>query len=154
MNNKRNEMMYVTTYADDTGLFSETECDFDNMVVLEVPRWIVEEWYKMHEDIFKEQASFELDIPEEEVTFDIWFRNVYMCEDFSGDYINFYDFCIIKGVIPNLPTDEENVQYKVFYEDDNCVTHNKFIGTYNECRRWCKLHNWNWCRYDLELEIE
>ena len=27
MENNRNEMMYVTMYADDTGLFSETECN-------------------------------------------------------------------------------------------------------------------------------
>ena len=32
MENNRNEMMYITMYADDTGLFSERECDFDNNI--------------------------------------------------------------------------------------------------------------------------
>ena len=40
----RNEMMYITMYADDTGLFSEAECDKDNTVGFNIPRWIIEEW--------------------------------------------------------------------------------------------------------------
>lgn len=43
MENKRNEMIYITTYADDTGLFNERECNFDNTAGFEVPRWIIEE---------------------------------------------------------------------------------------------------------------
>ena len=144
MNNKRNEMMYVTVYADDTGLFSESECDYNNMAILEVPRWVVEAWYKVHEDIFKEETSFELNIPVEEVTFDKWFNGVYICDDFSNDYITFYDFCTIKGVIPNISIDNENTEYKVYYENNNGIIHVVFEGTYNECKRWCKLFINSW----------
>lgn len=37
MENKNNEMIYITMYADDTGLFGEYECNRDNTVGFDVP---------------------------------------------------------------------------------------------------------------------
>ena len=135
MENKRNEMLYITTYADDTGLFSERECDFDNTTTLEVPIWIVEEWYKAY-------------ISEEEITFYDWINEECTCDDFIG----FYNFCIIKGIVPHINASE--IDDKVFYLDDDDNKHVVFEGTYNECRRFGKMQNWSYLEYDLQLEIE
>lgn len=132
MENKRNELLYVDVYADDTGLFTEEECDYNNITTLIVPRWIVEEWYKQYE---------------EEIVFDKWFGEIYTCDDFIG----FYDFCIVKGYIPNLLEDE--VEAKVFFEDENDIKQIVYEGTYDECRRWCRSYEWKWMwDYDLKLK--
>ena len=143
MENNRNEMMYVTMYADDTGLFSETECNKDNTVGFDVPRWILEDWYKQYEILNKDSTMMELGVSEEEATFDRWIKEVYTHDDFIG----FYDYCIIKGFVPNFYDENiDEIQDKVFY--------------YDECRRWCKYNGWtqhDWeheCDYDLELEVE
>lgn len=139
MENNRNEMMYVTMYADDTGLFSETECNKDNTVGFDVPRWILEEWLKIGEAVeFNESDSFE-----------DWY-NSYIHDELIG----FYNFCIIKGFVPNILNPDEEIEDKVFYEDNEGNKQIVFKGNYDECRRWCRYNNWNWCGYDLELEIE
>lgn len=139
MENNRNEMMYITMYADDTGLFSERECDFDNTVGFDVPRWILEEWLKIGEAVeFNESDSFE-----------DWY-NSYIHDELIG----FYNFCIIKGFVPNILNPDEEIEDKVFYEDNEGNKQIVFKGNYDECRRWCRYNNWNWCGYDLELEIE
>lgn len=151
MENNRNEMMYVTMYADDTGLFSEYECNKDNTVGFDIPRWILEDWYKENEDLNKEQTMDELRVPEEEATFDKWIKEVYTHDDFIG----FYDYCIIKGFVPNFYDENiDEIQDKVFYIDWDGNKQIVFEGTYDECRRWCRYYNWEYCGYDLELEIE
>lgn len=148
MEDKRNEMMVITVYAEDTGLFSEEECNWDNTTTLEVPKWVLEEWYKKHEEEFKEETSEWTKIPEEEVTFRDWINEGCTCNDF----IEFWNFCIIKGIIPNISASE--IDDKVFYLDDNDNKHVVFEGTYNECRRFGKMWNWNYLEYNLQLEIE
>lgn len=150
MENKRNEMLYITMYADDTGLFSEYECDRDNTVGFDIPRWILENWYKQNEKMNKEETIDELNISEEEATFDRWINEVYIHDDFIG----FYDFCIIKGFVPNILNSDEEVEDKVFYEDDEGNKQIVFEGTYDECRRWCRYYNWNYRGFELQLEIE
>lgn len=155
MEDNKNEMIYITMYADDTGLFSERECDFDNTVGFDVPRWILEDWYKQYEILNKDSTMMELGVSEEEATFDRWIKEVYTHDDFIG----FYDFCIIKGFVPNILNSDEEVEDKVFYEDDEGNKQIVFEGTYDECRRWCKYNGWIYtdledCDYDLELEIE
>lgn len=157
MENKRNETLLVDVYADDTGLFTEDEYNYDNIVLLEVPRWVVEEWYKAHEKEFKEETMHELSITEDEATFDKWIKEVYTHDDFIG----FYDYCIIKGFVPNFYDENiDEIQDKVFYIDWDGNKQIVFEGTYDECRRWCKYNGWiqhDWeyeCDYDLELEIE
>lgn len=139
MKDNKNEMMYITMYADDTGLFSERECDFDNTVGFKVPRWIIEEWLKVGEAVgFNEGDSFE-----------DWY-NSYIHDELIG----FYDFCIIKGFVPNILNPDEEIEDKVFYEDDEGNKQIVFEGNYDECRRWCRYYNWEYYRYDLKLEIE
>lgn len=139
MENNRNEMMYVTMYADDTGLFSETECNKDNTVGFDVPRWILEEWLKIGEAVeFNEGDSFE-----------DWYNNY-----IHDELIGFYNFCIIKGFVPNILNPDEEVEDKVFYEDNEGNKQIVFEGTYDECRRWCRYNNWSYRGFELQLEIE
>lgn len=157
MENNRNEMMYITMYADDTGLFSEYECNKDNTVGFDIPRWILEDWYKENEDLNKEQTMDELGVSKEEATFDKWIKEIYTHDDFIG----FYDYCIIKGFVPNFYDENiDEIQNEVFYIDWNGNKQIVFEGTYDECRRWCKYNGWtqyDWeheCDYDLKLEVE
>lgn len=154
MKTNKNEMIYITMYADDSGLFSETECNRDNTVGFDVPRWILEDWYKQDEKVNKEETMDVLDVSEEEATFDKWIKEVYTHDAFIG----FYEFCLIKGFVPKLL--DKDVQDKVFYIDWDGNKQIVFEGTYDECRRWCKYNGWtqhDWeheCDYDLELEVE
>lgn len=129
MKNNKNEMIYITMYADDTGLFSEYECDRDNTVGFDVPRWILEDWYKQDEKVNKEETMDVLDVSEEEATFDKWIKEVYTHDAFIG----FYEFCLIKGFVPKLL--DKDVQDKVFYIDWDGNKQIMFEGTYDECRR-------------------
>lgn len=143
MKDKRNEMLYVITYADDTGLFSERECDFDNSVGFDVPRWILEEWFKISKKENKKMGIDDYD------SFEEWYNN-YIYDELIG----FYDFCIIKGFIPNILNPNEEVEDKVFYEDNEGNKQIVFEGNYDECRRWCRYYDWSYLGYDLQLEIE
>ena len=153
MKTNKNEMIYITMYADDTGLFSEYECNRDNTVGFDVPRWILEDWYKQDEKVNKEETMDVLDVPEKEATFDKWIKEVYTHDAFIG----FYEFCLIKGFVPKLL--DKDIQDKVFYIDWDGNKQIVFEGTYDECRRWCKYNGWtqhDWeheCDYDLELEV-
>lgn len=139
MKNNRNEMIYITMYADDTGLFSEKECDFDNTVGFDVPRWILKEWLKIGEAVeFNESDSFE-----------DWY-NSYIHDELIG----FYNFCIIKGFVPNILNPDEEIEDKVFYEDNEGNKQIVFKGNYDECRRWCRYNNWSYRGFELQLEIE
>lgn len=143
MEDKRNEMMYVTTYADDTGLFSERECDFDNTVGFDVPRWILEDWFK-----FGKKENRDMGIDDYD-TFEDWYNNY-----IHDELIGFYDFCIIKGFVPNILNPDEEIEDKVFYEDNEGNKQIVFEGNYDECRRWCKYNNWSYRGFELQLEIE
>lgn len=146
MKTNKNEMIYITMYADDSGLFSETECNRDNTVGFDVPRWILEDWYKQDEKVNKEETMDVLGVSEEEATFDKWIKEVYTHDAFIG----FYEFCLIKGFVPKLL--DKDVQDKVFYIDWNGNKQIVFEGTYDECRRWCKYHEWKWM-WDYDLYV-
>lgn len=148
MENKNNEMVYVTVYADDTGLFTEEECNYCNIVDLIVPYWIIEEWYMKNENENKRATIHELHISEEEATFERWFNSVYICDDVIG----FYDYCIIKGIVPNLLEHEyDNKQYKICYEDYNGNIQTLFEGTCDECRRYGKMTKWKYSNFESEI---
>lgn len=146
MENKNNEMICVTVYADNTGLFTEEECNCDNTVDLIVPYWVAKEWYLKNENENKRATMHELHVSEEEATFDRWFSSVYICEDFDG----FYDYCIIKGVIPNLYEDN-NKRYRICYEDYNDNVQSLFEGTYDECRRYGRVMKWKYFNFESEI---
>lgn len=75
------EMMLMTVWADSTHQYTETECDRDNMVDIELPRRLVYDYYKNHEAEFVAETMDELRIPKEECTFDKWAKEVYTCMD-------------------------------------------------------------------------
>lgn len=156
MENKNNEMVYVTVYADNTGLFTEQECECCNIVDLIVPYWITKEWYMTNEKEYKETTMDELRISEEEATFEKWFNSVCVCEDFDG----FYDYCIIKGVVPNLLEEEYNTKrYKICYEKpennkdlfSETSVHVLFEGTSDECRRYGRFMKWKYANFESEI---
>lgn len=157
METKNNEMMYITMYADNTGLFTEEEYNYENMADLIVPCWVVEEWYKRNEKENKRATMNECDVSEEEATFEKWFNSVCICEDFDG----FYDYCIIKGVVPNLLEEEYNTKrYKICYEKhennkglfSETSVHVLFEGTCDECRRYGRMMKWKYGEYELYLD--
>lgn len=145
MEDNKNEMIYITMYADDTGLFSEYECNIDNTVGFDIPRWILEDWYK------------KIKLNEYYDSFDEWVYHYNTCDDFIG----FYNFCLIKGFVPQIWDENiDEIQDKVFYIDWDGNKQIVFEGTYDECRRWCRIYGWthhDWkhqCKYDLELEVK
>lgn len=146
MENKNNEMICVTAYADNTGLFTQKECNYDNTVDLIVPYWVAKEWYLKNENENKRATMHELNIPEEEATFDRWFSSIYVFEDFDG----FYDYCIIKGIVPNLYEDD-NKRYRICYEDYNDDVQSLFEGTHDECRRYGKVMKWKYFNFEPEI---
>ena len=146
MENKNNEMIYVTVYADNTGLFTEEECNYDNTVDSIVPYWVAKEWYLKNENENKRATIHELHVSEEEATFDRWFSSVYICEDFDG----FYDYCIIKGIIPHL-YEGDNKRYRICYEDYNDDVQSLFEGTYDECRRYGRFMKWEYANFESEI---
>ena len=148
MNDKRNEMIYITMYADDSGLFSEDECDYDNTVGFDIPRWILEDWYKQYEILNKDSTMMELGVSEEEATFDRWIKEVYTHDDFIG----FYEFCLIKGFVPKLwDKNIDEIQDKVFYIDCDGNKQIVFEGTYDECRRYGRIWDWKYGNHDLMM---
>ena len=82
-------------------------------------------------------------------TFEDWYNNY-----IHDELIGFYNFCIIKGFVPNILNPDEEIEDKVFYEDDEGNKQIVFEGNYDECRRWCKYNGWSYRGFELQLEIE
>ena len=77
------EMLTVCVHSDTTGLYSEDECGFDNLCDLAFPRWIVGKYYEQSKDVYDMETSKELGIPVEECTFNRWFSDVCVADDFD-----------------------------------------------------------------------
>lgn len=73
-------MIYVCVYCDSTGLYTEEECDFDNMTYLQFPESIVKEWFD-----FKGYGKF--------TEFHRWLSDEYTCDDTDG----LYQFALDRG---------------------------------------------------------
>ena len=78
----------VTIYADTTGLFTDEELDSMRTNLIDVCAYTeaVDLWYKEHEKEFKEETMHDLGVTEEEATFDRWFDDVCIADDFDGFY--------------------------------------------------------------------
>ena len=127
----------VTIYCDTTGLFSEAECNHDNMCEMMFEESIVEQW-------FEEKIS-----PNVDYGFELWYTEEYTCDDTDG----LYDYAVSKGDHPYFDIDDP---VYVFYRDKP----NKWIvfeGDLNECREFGREHGWVWhCDGDdneYELEV-
>ena len=137
-------MLSMCIYADSTGLFSESECDRDNLVDMKFPEEIVRKYYEKYEEDFIGETSYELDKPEEECTFKDWVEAVYTAEDTD----ELYDFAVENGCVPCFGIDKRTA---VFYRDDNDNKQIVFEGTYNECRQYGKENDWEQDEYELEI---
>lgn len=138
------KMVSVCIYADTTGLFSEAECNRNNLVDMYFPLWVIKEWYDTDEDGFKFETADELDKSLEECTFEDWFNNVYTAEDTDG----LYDFAIQNGVKPIFYVDYHTY---VYCRDEDGYIIIVFTGSYNDCREFCKKLNWEINGNELEV---
>lgn len=137
------KLIEIGIYADQTGLFSESELADDNWTEIEVPEEIACKWYEVN-GLAKVTAD-ELKIPIEEATFEKWLNEV----SWGGDTDGIYDFSIANGYTPKLVCD--GLSY-VFYRDDCNYKYVVFEGTYNECREFAREYDWKYDDYELEIK--
>lgn len=128
----------VTIYCDTTGLFSEAECNRDNMCEMMFEESIVEQW-------FEEKVS-----PHVDYGFEQWFTEEYTCDDTDG----LYDYAVSNGYHPYFNVEN---QHYVFYIDKSNSKQIVFEGNLNECRVFGMEFGWMWyCDDDedgYELEV-
>lgn len=89
------ELIPVCVYADSTGLYTEEEYLYWNLCDIMFPKWIVMKWYEGCKKTFKRKTAYELGVPESEVTFDMWYNDVYTADDTEG----LYDFAVGFGFV-------------------------------------------------------
>lgn len=139
-------MRNVTIYADTTGLFSEAECNCDNLVDMDFPEWIVKEWYRDHEYDFAQETSHDLNKPVEDCTYEDWVTHIV----WAGDTDGLYDYAKERGFIGNCGIGKHSL---VFYRDDNNFKTVVFEGTYDECREYGRSMGWE-TNDGYELEVQ
>lgn len=115
----------VSVYCDSTGLFSEAECNADNICDMMFDESIVEQW-------FEEKIS-----PNIDYGFELWFTEEYTCDDTDG----LYNYAVSKGDHPYFDT---NVICSVFYRDPYNYKYAVFIGNLTECREFGRENGWVW----------
>lgn len=123
-----NKLLYVEMYLSETpfdGLMAFDNGD-DNKFGFTCTEEIVREWYAMHEEEFIEEQMDELDISEEECSFENWFYRTYVMDDFDG----FYDFIMdrsqeVTEVCPHCDTENNYTAYEC----------NGYVATCKECGR-------------------
>lgn len=130
---KNEKLIPVCIYCDSTGLFSEEECNGDNLTDMLFPAWIIEAWYKENEKVF----AFKCEAEGYEANLYNWYTEVYTANDTDG----LYDFAVEKGYDPVFDM-SANVQDAVIYENLEYETVVVFTGDYLECRKWAREHDW------------
>lgn len=130
---KNAKLIPVTIYCDSTGLFSEEECNTDNLTDMLFPGWIVEAWYLINEKSFAPECKAEGYEPNAYN----WYTEVYTANDTDG----LYDFAVEKGYDPVFDM-SANTQDAVVYENLEYETVVVFTGDYLECRKWARAHDW------------
>ena len=137
---KENEnLIPVCVYCDSTGLFSETECERENLTDMMFPEWIVREWYKENEKDFIEECKID---SLKEPCFETWLNEVYTADDTDG----LYDFAVEKEFDPTFGNEVDSQHNALVFEDSNYEyeTIVVFKGTTFECRKWAKKHDWKY----------
>lgn len=142
------KMIEVGMYADQTGLFSESELSDENWCEMLFPEWLVRKWFE--ENHLANETSQELKIPVEEATFELWLSEV----SYSGDTDGLYLYALQHGVTPAF-----NIggAHYVFWRDDDNFKTMVFEGSYDECREFMKERDFIWIADDekeYELEVE
>lgn len=137
----------VTIYCDSTGLFSEEECNTDNLTDMLFPGWIVNEWYKENERVF----AFKCEAEGYEANAYNWYTEIFTADDTIG----LYDFAVAKGYDPvfEIP---DHTQNAVVYENLEYDTVIAFKGTTMECRKWGREHDWKLTigHNDTEVDLD
>lgn len=142
---KRNETLIpVCVYCDSTGLFSETECERENLTDMYFPVWILEEWYKKNEKEYIESCEA-MDYPP---CLENWYTEVYTADETDG----LYDFAIEHGYDPTFFAQIDNIKNAVVYDDYEGNTVVVFKGTNLECRKWAREHDWKYEYWYTSLE--
>ena len=141
---KDSRMMSVVLYADTTGLFSETECDDENMVDMSFPYWILKLWFENDPNLALATAE-EMQKPLDRVTAEDWVNNV----SWAGDTEGLYDFSVACGYEPKF--DIETHTY-VYTRDSDGFLSVKFVGSYTDCRKFCRENDWKIEDCDLMVE--
>lgn len=127
----------VTIYCDTTGLFSEAECNRDNMCEMMFDEEVVREFFYRFV-----KPDYDWDI-----VFKQWLTEEYTCDDTDG----LYDFAVSKGDHPYFDIDN---QCNVFYRDPYNYTYVVFAGDLTECREFARENDWTWQYDDKEYELE
>lgn len=137
----------VTIYCDSTGLFSEEECNTNNLTDMLFPGWIVNEWYKENEKVF----AFKCEAEGYEANVYNWYTEVYTADDTDG----LYDFAVEKGYDPVFDM-SANTQDAVVYKNLEYETVVVFTGDYLECRKWAREHDWKFTigYGDAEVDLD
>ena len=140
------KLLTIGMYADQTGLFSESELNNDNWCNVLIPESILRKWYEQNE--LAVYTADELDIPLEDATFERWLNDVSYGDDTDG----LFYFSILNGYEPRLSYDgPATVQYV-----DSYGRHVLMDGTWNECRQMCRDTEWVYTteeREKCELEV-
>ena len=130
--------LYMTIYCDSTGLFSESECNVDNLTEMIFPEEIVRKWFDDQQEKEYIWTGYE---------FENW-MNEYTADDTDG----LYEFAIKNGYKPVFGVDGKDT---VFYRDDWNFKTIIFEGTYDECRYFGKENDWEYTTEDGEIyELE
>lgn len=87
------QMISVCVYRDTTELYTMEECDEDNLADLDFPLSLLREFYESNQDEFVRETMYDLGIPAEKATFDVWRKEVYTADSTDG----FYNFCAERG---------------------------------------------------------
>lgn len=143
-----NEEM-VCLYCDSTGLFSEEECDEDNLCDMLFPQEILREWYRTNEDAFMEASPEVIKGKLQEMKDDAWkywFDFYSTAEDTDG----LFQFALDRGVTPKFGVLGNFHVYSVVEGGNRKSIHN---GTYDDCRWFCREHGWKWEGHDLAMDF-
>lgn len=143
MEKKNEKLIPVWIYCDSTGLFSEKECNTDNLTEMLFPDWIVNEWYKENERVL----AFKCEGEGYEANVYNWYTEVYTADDTDG----LYDFAVQKGFDPFFCISEGHKD-AVVYEDHEGKTIVVFKGKYLDCRKWAREHEWKYEYYYTSLK--
>lgn len=127
------KLIPVTIYCDSTGLFSEAECNTDNLTDMLFPGSIINEWYKENEKVLAPECKAEGYEPNAYN----WYTEIYTADDTIG----LYDFAVAKGYDPVFEFPDKT-QNAVVYENLEYDTVVAFKGTTMECRKWAREHDW------------
>ena len=76
--------IWITVYCDDTGLFTEEECELENLCEAPFPEDIVREWYMENKMFFDEDTAEWTGIPISQCDYKLWLNNAYTAESVIG----------------------------------------------------------------------